>query len=306
MSEIRYIDRRSKKEMIEKVYGRLFIDLFYGNSWIGTLFFHSLLPLIARCSFFSHLYGKLQKRKASKRKIAPFIKRFEVDTSEFQESPESFNSFNDFFIRKLKDCCRPIAPGHDVAVLPADGRYLVFPDLQKVDGFVVKAKRFTLEQLLEDRSLAKRYEAGSMVIARLCPVDYHRFHFPCSCTPGAPKLINGPLYSVNPIALKRNICFLSQNKRVITELDTKYFGRVLFIEVGATYVGSIRQTFTPSEHYAKGDEKGFFEFGGSSLLLVFEPRTIEFDQDLIDASKRKIEVLGLMGQSLGRSVRIIA
>ena len=142
------------------------------------------------------------------------------------------------------------------------------------------------------------------MIARLCPTDYHRFHFSFNCIPDAPRLINGPLYSVNPIALKRNIQILSENKRVITVLNTKNFGSVLSVEVGATYVGSINQTFAPREHYAKGDEKGYFSFGGSTLVLLFEPGRIQFDQDLIDASKRKIEVRGLFGQSLGRALCI--
>lgn len=246
-----------------------------------------------------------QKSKWSQGKVKPFIENFQVDSSEFQESPESFRSFNDFFIRKLKPECRPVANGNDVAVLPADARYLVFSDLEKTDGFLVKGQKFSLDELLQNASLAENYRNGEMLIARLCPVDYHRFHFPCTCMPGDPKLINGPLFSVNPIALKKNIHFISENKRVITELHTKNFGKVLYIEIGATYVGSIIQTFTPNEHYAKGDEKGYFAFGGSCLILLFEPGRIQFDQDLLNASQRHVEVLGKMGQSLGRALNVL-
>jgi phosphatidylserine decarboxylase len=185
--------------------------------------------------------------------------------------------------------------------LPADARYLVFPDIEKADGFWVKGKKFSLIELLQDKSLAERYKNGSMVISRLCPVDYHRFHFPCDCTPKESQLINGPLFSVNPIALKRNIEILSENKRVLTELNTTNFGNVLYIEVGATYVGSIVQTYIPGQSYAKGDEKGYFSFGGSCLILLFEPGKIVFDQDLINASLEKVEVRGLLGQSLGQA-----
>jgi phosphatidylserine decarboxylase len=170
------------------------------------------------------------------------------------------------------------------------------------DGFIVKGKKFSLETLLQDSDLAKQYANGSMVIARLCPTDYHRFHFPCNCIPERSYNIAGDLFSVNPLALRKNIHILSQNKRQITILHSKNFGKILFIEVGATYVGSIHQTFVPGEPYAKGDEKGYFSFGGSSLILLFEPNCIQFDQDLIEASGQRMEIRGLMGQSMGRSL----
>ena len=234
--------------------------------------------------------------------MRPFIEAFKIDVSEFLDPVDSFQSFNEFFIRKLKPSCRPLANGHDVATLPADGRYLVFPSIQGSDGFFVKGEKFSLEKLLKNPELSKRYEQGSMVLARLCPTDYHRFHFPCNCIPEKSQLMNGPLFSVNPMALKRSIHILSENKRVITPLHTKNFGTILYIEVGATSVGSIQQTFLAGEPYAKGDEKGYFSFGGSCLILLFEPSCIEFDQDLIESSQNKIEMRGYLGQSLGRSL----
>lgn len=185
-------------------------------------------------------------------------------------------------------------------ILPADARYLVFPHLKTTETFWVKGQKLSLEQLLQSAPLARRYEEGSMVIARLCPVDYHRFHFPCDCIPQEPQEINGPLFSVNPIALRRNLSILAENKRVVTSLKTTHFGEILFIEIGATYVGTIHQTYTPGTPCLKGDEKGYFSFGGSSLILLFEPRTIQFDQDLLDYSAKTIEVRALLGQSLGR------
>lgn len=302
MTNIHYIDRLTKKEEKEKVYGQAALNLLYGKRLPSKFFSFLILPLISRFSLSSRLYGALQKSPLTKSKVIPFIKAFGVDTTEFLDPVESFRSFNDFFIRKLKPSCRPLVNGNDVAVLPADGRYLVYPHIDNADGFVVKGEKFSLEELLKDRALAQKYAQGSMVIARLCPVDYHRFHFPCNGVPEEPQLINGPLFSVNPIALKRNIRFLSQNKRIITPIHTKNFGTLLYIEVGATHVGSIHQTFIPREHYAKGDEKGFFSFGGSCLILLFEPSRIQLDEDLLQASQKKIETRGLLGQSLGRSL----
>lgn len=301
--EIIYIHRTTRKQEKERVYGQAMLELFYGQGGISRVISFLFLPLLVRFSFFSKCYGWLQKCRYSRSKIKPFIDLFEIDSSEFLKPLDAFTSFNDFFIRKLKPGARPLAGDEELAVLPADGRYLVYPEIALSDGFFVKGKQFSLEQLLGCSQLARRYAHGSMVIARLCPVDYHRFHFPCDNIPKQPKLINGPLYSVNPMALKRNIEILSENKRVITALHTKLFGVVQYIEVGATCVGSICQTFVPGQACVKGEEKGYFEFGGSCLILLFEPGRIVLDQDLIEASAQKIETLGLLGQSLGRCVR---
>ncbi|HSX12753.1 MAG TPA: archaetidylserine decarboxylase [Rhabdochlamydiaceae bacterium] len=299
--EIRYIDRVTKKEEIEKVYGKFFIQFFYGHHAFSKIFAFAL-NLICRIPFFSRLYGRIQKNGFSKRKIKPFIEEYQVDATEFLEPVSSFNSFNDFFVRKLRMSTRPMNEDIAVAVLPADARYRVYANIHGSDGYLVKGKKFSLEKLLDNATLAHKYLYGAMVFARLCPVDYHRFHFPCHCVPNESRLINGALFSVNPMALKRNIDIVTENKRMITELQTKHFGTVLYIEVGATYVGSICQTYTPGQHYAKGDEKGYFEFGGSMLILIFPPFRIQFDQDLLDATQRGIEVKGLLGQSLGRAL----
>jgi phosphatidylserine decarboxylase len=138
-----------------------------------------------------------------------------------------------------------------------------------------------------------------MVIARLCPVDYHRFHFPCDGLADTPQLINGPLYSVNPIALQRRFAILSENKRVITEIESELFGTVLFVEIGATAVGTIKQTFRPNQVVYKGQEKGYFEFGGSCIVLLFEENRIVFDADLVANTKQGFETLVKFGESLG-------
>lgn len=303
MNQVRYIDRIKKTEEIEKIYGHVFIELLYGNNFFSRFLYKTVLPLFAKVSFLSKLNGWYQASRFSRRKIKPFIHSFHVDTQEFLEPVSSFDSFNDFFIRKLKPESRPMALGNDIAVLPADGRYLVFPDVLKSVGFFIKGQKFNLDSLIGNDTIAHKYHRGSMVIARLCPVDYHRFHFPCDGVPDHPKLINGYLYSVNPIALKRNIDILTENKRILTQYHTKNFGTILYIEIGATYVGSIHQTFMPNVPHVKGDEKGYFAFGGSCVIMLFEPFRIEFDQDLLDASARHIEVRGHLGQSLGKALK---
>lgn len=299
MAGTTYRDRESGKLKKEKVYGKFFLEVLYGNTFLSKLFSTVFLPLIAHMPAFSFFYGKKQKSRKSKTKISPFIRTYHVDVTEFADSVESFNSFNDFFIRKLKPEARPVSPQENIAVFPADGRHLIFPDISQVDGFYVKEVKFDLRRLLDDEFYFDIYKRGAMVISRLCPTDYHRFHFPCACIPGKAKVINGPLFSVNPMALKKHISILSENKRVLTPMETGLFGQALYIEVGATCVGSIKQTYTPNKPAEKGDEKGFFEFGGSCTILLFQPNRIQFDLDLIDTSAEHIETYAKMGTSLG-------
>lgn len=297
MDPIVYIDRESGKEEVEVVYGACALRFVYGTDWVTELFGVPLLHLLIKFPFFSAIYGFFQKTSSSKKKIKPFIHAFRVSEKEFEKPVDAFTSFNDFFIRKLKKEVRPIADAE--AIIPADGRYRFFPKIQESDGFLVKGEKFDLATLLGDEELSKRYTHGTMVMARLCPMDYHRYHFPCDCIPGKSRLINGWLYSVNPIAIKKDIHIFTSNKRVITELTTTHFGKVQFIEIGATNVGSIHETFKPGHFYKKGDEKGYFSFGGSSLIILFEEGVIQLDHDLLDAAERNMEIRCLIGQSMG-------
>lgn len=301
MKEIVYFDRLTQKEEIERVYGEASLRLLYASSGIARWISCLLLPLVARSAWVSRLYGWIQKTRWSRCKIEPFIRVFQVDPAEFLDPVETFSSFNDFFIRKLKKEARPCVQDPCRLVMPADGRYLVFPKISASSGFVVKGEKFQLEDLLQDAALARRFAEGSMVMARLCPTDYHRFHFPCEGVPGQPRLINGYLFSVNPLAIRQNIHIFSQNKRMVTSIQTEQFGEILYIEIGATSVGSIHQTFYPHQMCKKGDEKGYFSFGGSSLILLFEPNRIVFDADLLARSAQYQEVRGLFGQSLGHN-----
>ncbi len=299
MSDIFYIDRLTGRKEKEKVYKAGAVQLFYGNNPLNKSLRYTLLPLVARLPIFSALYGHFQKRSGTVKKIAPFIKNFDVDASEFKKSVTEFRSFNDFFIRELKKEARPIAPGNDLAVIPADGRYYFYQDIAKCDGFIVKGQKFDPVELLGDSTLAQEYAEGAMVMARLCPSDYHRFHFPCRCVPEKAQLINGSLYSVNPLAVKQNIKIYSQNKRKLTKLTATPFGTILYLEIGATNVGSIQETYTLGKTYQKGDEKGYFEFGGSALILLFRKGIIQFDVDLLAATQKGLEMRCLLGQSMG-------
>ena len=301
MDTIDYIDRKTGERCREKVYKGSYLRFLYGKKGWGRIFSPFLLPLVAVSPLFSRLYGYMQRLSISKRKVKPFIEKFHVDLSEFVEDPATFSSFNDFFIRKLKPEARPIDRAPDTAIIPADGRYLFIPNIERSDGFLVKGKKFDLHKFLQDDFLAQYYRRGSMVLARLCPSDYHRYHFPCDGVPLPSHAIDGNLYSVNPIALKNRINIFCENKRRYCIFDSQHFGKVTIVEVGATCVGSIHETYTPYQPYKKGDEMGYFSFGGSSLVLLFPPESIKFDPDLLKASQTHTEIRCLMGQSMGKA-----
>ena len=295
MEPLKVFDRYTKSIVEEPVYGETALSILYGDSFFSKTIGAFLLFFVARFSFISALYGKLQKLPFSKRKIVPFITKFHIHAKEFENSIDEFSSFNDFFIRKLHVNARPLAD--TPAILPADARYTIVPKISEAK-FLVKGRAFNLEEFLCDKALAELFSNGSMVVARLCPLDYHRFHFPCDGIAKTPKEINGYLYSVNPIALHHNWKILSENRRILTLIETKSFGTIAFIEVGATCVGEIYQTYKPENPVQKGDEKGYFSFGGSTIVLLFQQNTITFSEDLLNGPEG-IEIVGKMGQRLG-------
>lgn len=293
--QIEYFNRYTGKVEIEEIYGEAFVRWTYGHP-LGKL----SLEGVAKRAFFSRWYGSRMNAASSRSKVTPFIAQYGLKTEEFADLPESFKTFNEFFYRKLKPGARPISTEAGAAVFPADGRHLGFSNLAEAEGIFVKGAKFTLEKLCQDPQLAENYRHGSIVLSRLCPVDYHRFHFPVSGTPTKPHLIDGPLYSVSPLALKKNINYLTENRRAYTLIDSPEFGQVLMFEVGATCVGSFEYTFSPGLPMQKGSEKGYFKFGGSETITLFEPGRIELAQDLTENSKAGRELYARMGDFMGR------
>jgi phosphatidylserine decarboxylase len=141
-------------------------------------------------------------------------------------------------------------------------------------------------------------------VLRLCPSDYHRFHFPVGGKVGITKTISGLLHSVSPYALEQKIPVYCLNKRTICELESDSFGKVLIMEVGAMFVGSIVQTYRAGSTVKKGDEKGFFKFGGSTTLFFFEKNAMVFDVDLVKNTKDGFETYVKMGEGIGKLASI--
>lgn len=294
---IDFFARRTGEILTEEVYGEKWLRWTYGNP-LGRL---SLWALVKR-GWFSRWYGWRMNAPASRERVNPFIETYGVNEDEFLYAADSYGSFNEFFYRRLKPGARPIEGDEEVVTFPADGRHLGFTDVSSLEGVFVKGQRFDLPRLFGSREAAAPYEKGDLVLSRLCPVDYHRYHFPASGHATSPLLLNGCLLSVNPIALRQNLSIFWENKRNLSYLETKRYGRIASFEVGATCVGSMNYSGDFPRQVSKGEEKGWFAFGGSSVLTFFEPGRVRLAEDLLLQSSQQRELYALMGEEMGRAL----
>jgi len=287
---IQYYERESGQLKTEKVAGEKWLVWLYNNP-IGEA---TLWALVKR-KLVSSIYGKMMDRTSSAKRIHPFIEDFDIDMSVAQE--QEFKNFNDFFTRKLMDNARPIDTSFNIVVSPADGKILAYADISNSD-FIIKGFRFDVSSFLDNAVLAQKYRDGALLIIRLAPVDYHRFHFPVSGNLTPNKKIEGDYYSVNPFALRKKAEIFCLNKREYTILSNSLFGDVIMAEVGANMVGSIIQTYKGSS-IKKGEEKGYFKFGGSTVVLLFEKSKINIDKDLLINTAKGHETAVKMGERIG-------
>ncbi len=289
-SPIKFRDRQGN-ELTEATPGAGFLNFLYGGPF-GKLG----LWLMVKRKFFSVVFGKYMSSKLSISKVQPFIEQYEMDMSPYIIPEKGWTSFNDFFYRKIKPEYRPIGEG---LVSPADGRVLAFQVISDVQKFFIKGSEFDLKTFLQDEKLAKKYEDGSMVIVRLAPVDYHRYHFPATGKVGSDKVIKGSYYSVSPLALRKNLQIFLENQRAYCIQETEDFGSVLIADVGATLTGSIINTYQPDSLASKGDEKGYFAFGGSTTVLLLEKGKVTLSADILTNTKAGFETYLKIGETLG-------
>ncbi len=286
---VKYVERYTGETKTEKVEGEKWLVWLYNNP-VGEL---SLQTLVKR-KFVSDIYGRMMDAPRSAKKVPAFVKKYDIDLRITQK--QHFDSFNDFFVRKLKPDAREINPDPEVVVSPDDGKILVFEDIGNQD-FFVKGHRFNIYSFLSDSSLAEKYLDGSLMIIRLAPPDYHRFHFPVNGSISALTKVRGDYFSVSPIALRKIMEVFCLNKREYVEISTRNFGEVIMAEVGATMVGTIIQTYNDSVA-VKGEEKGYFKFGGSTVILIFENGKIRIDEDLVINSRKKLETTVILGERI--------
>jgi phosphatidylserine decarboxylase len=289
-----YIDRKNGEVCEEVVFGRGFMEFFYENP-LGRL----LTRLFFIRRLFSLLYGKYNDSKMSRRKIPGFISSLGIPLDEVVRKPDEHTSFNDFFARRLKPGFRPFDDDPKVLISPADARVAVFDKISGDTLLPIKGAKIPVDRFLADKEMAARYHNGGAVILRLCPSDYHRYHFPAAGVPGEPRSIPGVYHSVSPFALEKGIDVFCKNHRVVTEMETELFGRIVLVDVGALCVGGILSTYTAGEPIERGDEKGYFKFGGSTIVVITQENRVQFDQDLVSNTREGFETLLQMGNRLG-------
>jgi len=289
--DIKYIARSTGKVEVENPPAEGLLKFLYGNTF-GKL---AVLP-IAKQKAITKRYGKMMSTNKSVERIPAFVDSLKIDMSESKKSINEFTSFNDFFYRELKPGARKIGEG---LVSPGDGRVLAFQKISEVNNFYVKGKKFTLKEFLMDDALYAKHENSAMIIVRLAPNDYHRYHFPFKGMASESKKIEGSYYSVSPIALKSNFTkVFCKNKKEICTLTTDGFGEILVIPVGATMVGSLNSTYEANTMVEKGQEMGYFAFGGSTVVLFFDSKYFKIDEDLLKNTKNNIETFLHMGEQI--------
>lgn len=292
---IKVYNRKTKEYEEEKVAGMGALKALYGGG-AGKLG----LELLVKRKFYSSLTGFLCNTRLSAGKIEGFINNFNIDMSTCERDIKSFRNFNDFFTRKLKPDARPFSNDASMLVSPGDGRLRAWMNIDIKKLVQIKGITYELGELIGDTALAEKYKGGICVILRLAPVDYHRFHFIDSGLCSESKRIKGKYYSVNPIALKSKPELFCLNKREYSVQKSDNFGEILYIEVGATSVGSIIQTYTPGHPVTRGDEKGYFKFGGSTTILFIEKDKAVIDSDILEQTEQGFEVRTYAGDIIGK------
>ena len=298
-SDITFWHRAHGQMETEKVYGDQFIRFLY-QSELGK----QLGGVFANAPF-SKTYGFFQSLPLSHRKVRPFIEKFQIEieqyepgTREASDVRDSYATFNEFFIRKFRLGQRSFVPQPHRMPAFAEARYVGYPTVGPEIRFPVKGKYLSAAGLLGDSEIAKPFEGGPLMVARLCPVDYHRYHYPDSGKVIDHFPVHGRYDSVNPLALKlKNDIFIA-NERQVTLLDTENFGRLAYIEVGAICVGKIVQTHRWSKPFLRGEEKGYFLFGGSTVVLLGEKGAWSPSADMVKNTAQGIETYIQLGDEV--------
>ena len=265
------------------------LEVIYGHALTRMLLRPFLSPAV------SDICGKFLSTRFSRRIIPSFVKKNHIDLSIYEK--QEFDSYNAFFTRKIKAEQRPINDQKNVLISPSDGKVTAYPITQK-GRFWIKHTQYTAAQLLKDERLAERYMGGWIYVIRLTVDDYHRYCYVADGRKSRQRKIRGVLHTVNPVANDYYPIY-KMNSREYCLLKTKELGTILLMEVGALMVGKINNHEEDSAQVKRGNEKGMFEFGGSTIVVMTEPGMTKPDKDIIQNTKVQAETLIKMGEPIG-------
>ena len=282
---MKIVNRKTREEKTLQYSG---IVIFLYTSILGRL----ILKLFNN-RFVSKIVGKYMNSKLSIRRIKKTIKANNIDMSLYEK--KKYTSFNDFFTRKKKEINFDTKKNHLIS--PADSKLLAIK-LNKDSGFDIKGSRYNLKTIVNE-DLTTKYANGYALIFRLEVSDYHRYHFIDDGEIDEYKYIKGRLNTVQPIAYNRKI--FHTNSREYTTLHTKNFGDIVEVDVGAMLVGKISNNKEITK-FKKGDEKGYFEFGGSTIILFIQDNKITIDNDILLNSTLGKETIVSCGEKIGTKI----
>ena len=272
------------------------VEIYMLNALYNTRTGNYVLKVITRPGFSRTCAGLLDSRY-SRLYIKRFIKRNGIDMSQYE--PARYKSFNDFFVRRIRPDARPIEMDEKALISPCDSLLSAYT-INNDSVFAVKGTKYTLGALLNNEDLAERFCGGLCLIFRLMPDNYHRYIYPDAGTKGENTVIPGKLHTVRDVAQKYSI--FATNSREYTMLHTRNFGDVLFMEVGALLVGRICNHH--GEHgFSRGEEKGYFEYGGSTIIMLMAKGSAELDAEMIACLDSGHELPVQVGQRIGCSAR---
>ncbi|MCO4754589.1 MAG: phosphatidylserine decarboxylase [Bacteriovoracaceae bacterium] len=276
------------------------VKLLY-NSTPGKI----LTPFFAN-KYISKTYGLMQNSMVTQLKVPKFVKNFAIDLKDYEPGSRqvsnqtmSYKNFNEFFIRKFVEGKRPFQSDLDKMPACAEARYYGYESVDEDTVVPVKGKYLNEEKILRNPELAKDFKGGPLMIARLCPVDYHRYHYVDNGKTLANYHIKGEYHSVNPLALKFKSDIFMANERRVSIIETENFGKLAYVEVGAVCVGKIVQTHSEDKPFKRGDEKGYFLFGGSTVILMGEKGRWKPSDDIIKNTKEGRETYVHLGDEIG-------
>ncbi len=286
--EIKVYDRKLKTTVVQKQFKEGYLKFFY-----KTVMGRILLKYIFATKTFSNLYAVSMNSKRSVKKIKPFVEKYNIDMSHYQTT--SYSSFNDFFVRKINCGKRPCAPDQKDLISPADAKLLVY-GIDNDLRMNIKNSVYKVNELLRDDKLGEQYQNGQCLVFRLTVDDYHRYHYIDDGYIKYHRTINGVLHTVGPVSAERYRVYI-ENHREVSVLETENIGEFIQIEIGAILVGKITNHQVIS--FKRGDEKGYFSFGGSTIVLLFKDGAIKIDPDILEFSQKGIETRVRMGEKIG-------
>lgn len=285
---MKYIDRKGNITIEENSQDKFLRHLY--TDWGGRL----CLKVLVR-PFVSRLAGVVLKSRLSARFVPGFAERNGIDMSDYEE--KKYRSYNDFFTRKIRPGARPVAEGDQILISPCDGKLSVHR-IGRDSRFYIKDTEYTVEQLLRSKSLAKRYENGYAVVIRLTVDNYHRYCYVAEGVQSFGVSLAGCFHTVNPVANELHPIYI-ENAREYALLQTVKFGTIVMMEVGAMMVGRIHNHYKTPRKVDKGEEKGYFEFGGSTIVLLLQHGKVRMDYDLLENTENGYETIVRMGERIG-------